>query len=260
MLTLLLVPLVDEPEGARFVCGTFDRSLRSNHEVPAVPTSIAIVFPDLSRMDAATAAALAQVVPVIMLTLLFEIPVRRRINAPSPRVRTVFLSFIWNLVVGSVAIATEFGLLGVVQHDGIRSNAEWMWIPVFALFVIVILRWTATTALGQLVRENGPVLKTGIAEFRNGVVAGATSVLSNPFDALVQAMALVIGALAVSFASVGRIYARAFLDIWSAARMPGPTLVAFMGDVGASVVAAISSVSSLPRFFIEAVRDLFRKL
>lgn len=230
------------------------------HDLAADAATIRTVLPDASRMDGETAAALAQVVPVLMLTLLFEIRVRRSESDPRPRLRAVILGFAFNLAVAALAIAVEFGLLAVVQAGRLSDGAEFLWWGSFALFAIVMLRWVTTTALAQVVRDRSPSIRSGLAAFNGGLVAGITETLRFPAASLADAMAIFGEALIRACADVITGINRGLAEIGSAARAPGWVLRSLGSSIADSVKIITREIGALPVSVVRIMMDLFRNL
>lgn len=119
------------------------------------------MLPDLSQIDAAVAGILAQVIPVLFLTLLFEVRVRPASNRRSAL--GIAIGFFGNLAVAVTAILLEFGLLGTVQHHVVDKNARVLWVASIVLFSIVLVRWIATTTIAKIVAANGSALRKEMA-------------------------------------------------------------------------------------------------
>jgi hypothetical protein len=104
-------------------------------------------------MTADTCGVLAQIVPVLMLTMLFEIRVRKR---RALRAGAIVAGFIGNFFVAVLALVLELMLLGGLNVGGF-TNAEGLWVWVGILFGIVVLRWVLTSAGFEIInREMSP--------------------------------------------------------------------------------------------------------
>jgi len=124
-------------------------------------------------MDTATAESLAQIVPVLLLTLLFE--ARAKPLSNDSRSLTILLAFIGNLGIAVTAVVVEFRLLGVIQSGRSTRDAEWIWWGSMALFCLVLLRWVSVSAARSVVQRATRPLAAGIA---NGVVGSVSGVAS----------------------------------------------------------------------------------
>lgn len=101
-------------------------------------------------MSASVAATLAQIVPVLMLTLLFESKLRPD-HARELSPLAVIFGFIGNLGLAALAIITEFSLLLSSNKGDTGSGAEPLWLMSGTLFVLVVLRWAATSLATRVV-------------------------------------------------------------------------------------------------------------
>ncbi|MBT1679547.1 hypothetical protein [Curtobacterium aurantiacum] len=164
------------------------------------------MFPDFARMDAAIAATLAQVVPVLMLTLLFEVRARRRPTVARQSRLAIAFGFLGNLTVASLALLDEFTLLSLMQTPGENWRAGFAWWVSLVLFVLVTVRWAATTALAQLVAAQGPAVRSGIAAYRDGVSEGLAELARSPSLVIADAVELLGESTKITWREVGLLF------------------------------------------------------
>jgi len=168
-------------------------------------------------MNPSVAATLAQIIPVLFLTLLFEIKVRETVAGRSRL--AIALGFLGNLAVATTAVALEFSLLNIVQMNGVESGARFEWIASIALFIIVVARWVATTTLARIVANNGPTFKAALTnslkqfdktfQFSDIFIAFLVAP-SQVFANLLVAMAEVLKALVTTVATISEAIGRFF--------------------------------------------------
>lgn len=172
-------------------------------------------------MTSSVASTLAQIIPVLFLTLLFEVRVRPAVEQRSKL--GIVLGFLGNLIVAFGAIALEFGLLGIAQRGPMLDGADWVWRGCFVLFAIVLIRWMATTtatkilaSTSALLRDNAmqsiatnEVLLTYVETVKKSPIALATQILIAPSQVLAEAFATT----AVIFAETAREIAALLLSI-----------------------------------------------
>jgi hypothetical protein len=177
-------------------------------------------MPDLAVMDAATCAALAQVLPVLFIALLFE--ARARPDAQRTPAG-ILVGFVGNLAIALLSICLELLLLGGLQNDrGVVGDATWVWLGCIFIFAWVVVRWASTTAAIQMAAQLVPASQmaasltaTG-AELRLGfsrVMREYTSVMQFAFQVLAapsQVMVDVVQALAVVSAEVVKTFGGVF--------------------------------------------------
>jgi hypothetical protein len=123
----------------------------AQHELTA--DTLADMRAIFGTMTAETCGVLAQIVPVLMLTLLFEIRARKRRPV---RAGVVIAGFFGNLLVASLALILEFVLLAGLNAGGFKE-AFVVWFMVGLLFGIVVLRWVFTSSGFEIInREMAP--------------------------------------------------------------------------------------------------------
>ncbi|WP_157696924.1 hypothetical protein [Leifsonia sp. 21MFCrub1.1] len=168
------------------------------------------VLPDWNVMDRGTAGIIAQLVPVLMLSLLFE----ARLRSPKRSALGLFLGFLGNLSIAVAAIVLEFGVLGTAQHSHGSQDARWMWLILVVLFAGVLLRWVATStairaaASSEYVRQ---ILTAGLASFE--VARDFWTVLFQVVAAPSEVLAVGVRSLGQGLVAIGTSAALAFRDV-----------------------------------------------
>lgn len=188
-------------------------------------------------MDAAIAATLAQVVPVLMLTLLFEVRARRRPLGTRRSRLAIGLGFVGNLSVATLALLDEFTLFSVMQNPEADWRSGFAWWASLVLFFLVTVRWAATTALAQLIAEQGPAVRSGVAAYKDGVTTGLEELARSPSLVLADLVELVAQSSTLTTREVWRI---------------------FRGS-NEFLLGLREAFAALPSVFVSAFTDLFRR-
>jgi hypothetical protein len=182
------------------------------------------VLPDIASMNADTCAALAQILPVLFIALLFEARARPSIQRSRAG---IFLGFLGNLTIAIFAVYLELVVLGGLQNEkGVVGDATWVWFGSIALFGWVVLRWASTTAAVQIAAQLIPAsaeIRAGFTRVMRDDSSGWQffyQVLAAPSQAVVDvaqiAAALLIEVAKTSggmLASIGAVLAGFFRSI-----------------------------------------------
>lgn len=164
---------------------------------------------DFALMSPATAATLAQVLPVLMLTLLFE----TKLRAPQRRSLTplaVVLGFLGNFSLAVAAVVAELALLQTVNSETATRPAQWLWVVSIGLFSVVVLRWAATSVAGQMIRSSA-VVKELSAGFRFAFLSFAHNAVEgfvSPAQAVADVLVLLVRTIAEMINALSRLTAQ----------------------------------------------------
>jgi len=209
-------------------------------------------------MEPAVAATLAQIVPVLFLTMLFEVRLRPKTESS---VLGVVFGFLGNLAVAVGCIVLEFSLLGIVQSNSPATEANWVWTGGVVLFSVVVFRWTATTAFIRfaastqfartfgrsavesasislsLFREMGTVMRT---------LLSPSQLFADFAEHLGKALAVLAGGFMEALADIGTALL-ALIGVRPSRRSPGST-------ASSRVLRRRASTSSTRRSFLQKKR------